>query len=58
VTKNRGLEARKRLAAQIFVQLPTDRVEALIVLEMARKWMDWDGMGEIGMAAILKFTGA
>lgn len=56
VATENDLESKKRLAAQIFAQLPTERQEALAVLEMAKKWIEWDG-GALAPVTVLRPTG-
>ncbi len=60
MSKHAGADSReqhKRLAAQIFIQLPEDREEALIVLTIARQLVEWAVETEQLPAAVLKIVG-
>lgn len=50
-------ENLKRLAAQLFAQLPENREEALMVLTIARELVLWSVEGDAIVAPVLRIVG-
>lgn len=55
--KDEHSDSLKRLAAQLFAQLPENREDALMVLAITRELVTWEVTGAI-IAPVLKIVGS